>query len=383
MNEKNMMTKDAVWKENAVMDELKPCPFCGCTQTRVSQRDGVPLVECTECWGENWTIKAWNTREESAALEAEVERLKAKLNAVTEERGEEFRQYRRSAEAYEKEAIRLKETIKTAQADGAAALVASFENVDPKARICELEAEVARLKEAVKRLPEFTWKAERYSEVCDVLKRPQGEDVVGMVESISKEWEQLRSGTTISVEQAQKASQSGGRAAATHTVRVCATWLRENGWHNSVRDTAIEMERVVMEDINNAYGTPGMCVPPKIEGHIHHPKVSKPEFDALCARVEVLEQALLHNHECLRGLDESEDPYNPHNTLDQQPLLPEKHYATAAAQERVAIVKWIEKQVERYSEDTMRNEKECALARNVLRMLAAQIRGGEHHDVSL
>jgi cell division septum initiation protein DivIVA len=269
------------------MDELKPCPFCGCTQVLVSQRDGVPLIACNECWGENRTIKAWNRREEVTALEAEVERLKTKFN---EERESAFRRYCVSAEAYEKEAIRLKETIKTAHADGASALIASFENVDPKARICELEAEVARLKEAVKRLPEFTWKAERYKEVCDVLKRPQGEDVVGMVESISKEWEQLRSGTTISVEQAKEASQLASQDAAVHTVRACARWLRENGWHNSVRDTAIEMERLMVEDINRTYGTPDMCVPSKVKEGIHYLKVSKPEFDKLCARVEALEQ---------------------------------------------------------------------------------------------
>jgi hypothetical protein len=279
------------------MDELKPCPFCDCTQLRVSQRDGVPLIACEECWGENWTIKAWNRREEVTALEAEIERLK--------------------------------EAAKTAQADGAAALVASFENVDPRARVCELEAEVARLKEETKRLPEFTWKAERYREVCDVLKRPQGEDVVGMVESIKKEWLELRaekaSGTTISIEQAREASQLASQAAAVHTVRACAQWLRINGWHNSVRDTAIEMERLMVEYVNQTYETP----------------------------------------------------------IIPEAALPEKHYATAAAQERAAIVKWIEKQIERYSEntmDTMRNEKECALARNALRMVAAQIRSGEHHD---
>jgi hypothetical protein len=44
------------------------------------------------------------------------------------------------------EVERLREAIKTAHADGASALVASFENTDPKARVCELEAEVARLK---------------------------------------------------------------------------------------------------------------------------------------------------------------------------------------------------------------------------------------------
>jgi hypothetical protein len=78
MNEKNMMTKGAAWKEKSTdMDELKPCPFCGCTQVLVSQRDGVPLIACNECWGENRTIKAWNRREEVTALEAEVERLKA------------------------------------------------------------------------------------------------------------------------------------------------------------------------------------------------------------------------------------------------------------------------------------------------------------------
>jgi ribosomal protein L29/BMFP domain-containing protein YqiC len=257
MNEKNMMTKGAAWKESPSMDELKPCPFCGCTQVLVSQRDGVPLIACNECWGENRTIKAWNRREEVTALEAEVERLKAKLNAVTEERGEEFRQYRRSAQAYEKEAIRLKE--------------------------------------AVKSLPEFTWKAERYREVCDVLKRPQGEDVVEMVESIKKEWLELRAektaGTTISVEQAKEASQLASQAAAVHTVRACAQWLRINGWHNSVRDTAIEMERLMVEHINQTYGTPGMCVPPK-EDHEWPATVTKPEFDKLCARVEALEQKL-------------------------------------------------------------------------------------------
>lgn len=293
------------------MDELKPCPFCGCTQTRVSQRDGVPLVECTECWGENWMIKAWNTREESAALEAEVERLKAKLNAVTEERGEEFRQYRRSAEAYEKEAIRLKE--------------------------------------AVKSLPEFTWKAERYREVCDVLKRPQGEDVVGMVESIKREWEQLRSGTTISVEQAQEASRLGSQAAAVHTVRACAQWLRQNhGWMATVEYAATEMESHMTQNVNQTYGIPGMCVPPK-EDHDWPATVTKPELDKLCVRVEALEQKS----------------------------------SLAAEWERRRIVAWIEKQVDRYAGDTLRNDRERSLVGHVLRMLAAQIGDGEHHNVSL
>lgn len=50
------------------------------------------------------------------------------------------------AKRAEAEVARLREAIKTAHADGASALVASFENTDPKARVCELEAEVARLK---------------------------------------------------------------------------------------------------------------------------------------------------------------------------------------------------------------------------------------------
>lgn len=49
------------------------------------------------------------------------------------------------------EVERLREAIKTAHADGASALVASFENTDSKARVCELEAEVARLKQATAR----------------------------------------------------------------------------------------------------------------------------------------------------------------------------------------------------------------------------------------
>lgn len=179
------------------------------------------------------------------------------------------------------------------------------------------EENYAALKEEIKRLPELTWKAERYEAICDIFGYARGSDVGPVVESVKKEWAQLRGGITISVEQAQEASRLGSQAAAVHTVRACAQWLRINGWHNSVRDTAIEMERLMVEYVNRAYGTPGMDAPPKIEGHVHHPKVSKPEFDKLCARVEVLEQALLRNHECLRGLDESEDPYNPHNTLDR------------------------------------------------------------------
>lgn len=46
------------------MAELKPCPFCGCSRILVSQRNGVPLVTCYECWGGNRTVEAWNRRVE-------------------------------------------------------------------------------------------------------------------------------------------------------------------------------------------------------------------------------------------------------------------------------------------------------------------------------
>jgi uncharacterized protein YicC (UPF0701 family) len=215
------------------------------------------------------------------------------------------------------------------------------------------EAEVERLKEHTWRLPELTWKTERYREVCDVLKRPQGEDVVEMVESIKKEWLELRAektaGTTISVEQAKEASQQASQAAAVHTVRACAQWLRQNGCNETVGSAATVMEFHMTQNVNQTYGTPGMCVPSKVKEGAHYPEISKPEFDKLCARVEALEQKS----------------------------------SLAVEWERRRIVAWIEKQVERYSEDTMRNEKECTLVRNALRMVAAQIRGGEHHDVSL
>lgn len=198
-----------------------------------------------------------------------------------------------------------------------------------------LAAEVARLKKETKRLPELTWKAERYEAICDIFGYARGSDVGPVVESVKKEWAQLRGGITISVEQAQEASQLGSQAAAVHTVRACAQWLRQNcGWLATVEYAATEMESHMTQDVNRTYGTSGMCVPSKVKEGMHSPEISKPEFDKLCARVEVLEQALLRNHECLRGLDESEDPYNPHNTLDRQA-------EPAARSERKRIVSYI------------------------------------------
>jgi hypothetical protein len=81
-----------------------------------------------------------------------------------------------------------------------------------------------------------------------------------MVESIKKEWLELRAektaGTTISVEQAKEASQQASQAAAVHAIRACSDWLRKNGGQDSVRDTAIKMESVLLEVVNRAYGVP-------------------------------------------------------------------------------------------------------------------------------
>jgi hypothetical protein len=61
-----------------------------------------------------------------------------------------------------------------------------------KKRITELEVEVERLKETTKRIPELTWRASQHIAVCDVLKEPRGADIVGRVESILSEWNELR-----------------------------------------------------------------------------------------------------------------------------------------------------------------------------------------------
>lgn len=79
-------------------EELKPCPFCGCTKINeyaesVDVGDEYAnifnyIVECPDCQcsrGDSRTsdvIKRWNTRPAEDALKAEVERLKNKLALV-------------------------------------------------------------------------------------------------------------------------------------------------------------------------------------------------------------------------------------------------------------------------------------------------------------
>jgi hypothetical protein len=66
----------------------------------------------------------------------------------------------------------------------------------------KLEAEVERLKEETKLLPELTRKAERFTEIWDIATQSRSADAVQSMEATWRKWEQLRAGTHIPMEQA-------------------------------------------------------------------------------------------------------------------------------------------------------------------------------------
>ena len=80
-------------KERGIMDNLKPCPFCGSavsTSHINSDTYGVLYeVKCRYCGVsggqfifEHYAIKAWNSRPSEEALKVKLDKLKAALNYV-------------------------------------------------------------------------------------------------------------------------------------------------------------------------------------------------------------------------------------------------------------------------------------------------------------
>lgn len=66
------------------MSDLKPCPFCGANDYRVSRHHASDIVSCGHCCGEN-SVDWWNTRPIEDALRAELDDIKASHRAIMEE----------------------------------------------------------------------------------------------------------------------------------------------------------------------------------------------------------------------------------------------------------------------------------------------------------
>lgn len=62
------------------MDELKPCPFCGCTEIGVYIEMEGDFAVCDDC--DNFSdLHKWNTRPLEDAKDAEIARLREALKS--------------------------------------------------------------------------------------------------------------------------------------------------------------------------------------------------------------------------------------------------------------------------------------------------------------
>lgn len=72
-----------------MIEELKPCPFCG-GESKVTEREGFAFFWCGECGASSKIAKEseareyWNRRPAEDALKAEVDRLKEALSSIAE-----------------------------------------------------------------------------------------------------------------------------------------------------------------------------------------------------------------------------------------------------------------------------------------------------------
>lgn len=184
----------------------------------------------------------------------------------------------------------------------------------------ELKTEIELLKEEAKLLPEITQKAERYTELCNIVELSKGKNAKKELEKVWQKWERLREGTYIPVEQAlcEKAE-----------LEAEIAQLKEN--YAALKD---EFNR-------------GAAL---AQQHCPKPPLGHSVFEGIPLLAERAEKAEAEIEQLKADIPA---------------------YATRAAQERVAIVRFLNEKVN--------DQGYLEIIRVVLKQLIKKIADGEHH----